>query len=817
MANVEVQLDVKAEYKQALMAIASLGKALDAVQQRAKVALTVSGGAQGGSQGTGGTGEAETQQKAAVEALSAAMKDAAAAAATLAESVAKLTPALKEMGPQAEQVQQVLTLAEHYKQLAAAMGIAADAAAKYNASGAQQGETDARIQKLMEENQKLMELVSNIRAEYAEIVKRNAELNRTKTAREESSRSAREELEVEEDLTYVMQLAAMSKRELTAEIARLTKERKEAAKAGDEAKYKELTEELKLARQAMTKLRQEQQLARIAWMQQAQTAQQMGQSVRTLTDGFMNFGESVENGTVNLTGMVTAVTSLSLAIKAGLGPLGWALAAVELLTTAWNMYAKSQKEAEEAEKKSQERIVKLTTAYHEAAAEAQKFKDQEARKAEINELIARYDTLNDRLRERNTLLETGLRIKQAELTMEAKEDERAITIEQHEIMRSYYRGEIDEEEMKSRLDRLKIKQAKNKKKQVARKGRLDVDMANAQITQAKEELESAKQKRYETYEGSGALLGTDERLYGLDPATMKTNAAAYNEALQSMQDLEKTEKERLAKIKKDATLAYRNVNRETTSPEEIARLREAMNAAQAMTETNELRAAKDKVKNILPSLKGWSVEQIESGEYGERYKTHKEKLKITNDAITKAEDAVTQAEEKLTKALEKKADVETQLAIKLDLENQNISLQYTQAGQNVMTRQAKKEFEERKKKEREEEQAKKRAAEAARKEAERRAKLQSKAITEGEYEGNLTKQARAIARGGGYKMLADNKLTKEELQMLINTAQKNSENEAYLALIKDILVTARKNNAVTMERIREQRAKLEKLNINLAD
>ena len=817
MPDVEAKLNITAEYKQAYTAIQMLGKALDAVQQRAKIALAVSGGAQGGSQGGGGTGEAETQQKAAVEALGAAMKDAAAAAATLAESVAKLTPALESMGPQAEQVQQVLTLAEHYKQLAAAMGVAADAAAKYNASGAQQGETDARIQKLMEENQKLMELVSNIRAEYAEIVKRNAELNRTKTAREESSRSAREELEVTEDLSYQMQLAAMSKRELTAEIARLTKERKEAAKAGDEAKYQELTEELKLARQALTKLRQEQQLARIAWMQQAQTAQQMGQSVRTLADGFMNFGEAVENGTVNLTGMVSAVTSLSLAIKAGLGPLGWALAAVELLTTAWNMYARSQKEAEKAEEKSQERIVKLTTAYHEAAAEAQKFKDQEARKEEIDALISRYDDLNNRLRERNTLLETGLRIKQAELMMDAKEDEQGIAMERHEIMRSYYRGEIDKEEMQSRLDRLKIKQARNKKKQVKQKGKLDIDIAKAQIIQAQSQLKAAEKNRHETYEGTGEIFAADERLYSIDPATMVKLVSEYNLAQQELQDLEKTEKERLAKVKKEATFAYKNINKEKTSPEEIARLRDAMYAAQAMTETDELRAAKDKVKNILPRLKGWSVEQVESGEYEARYKNHKDKLKITNDAINKAEEAVTEAEEKLIKALENKADVETLLATKLAQEDQNIKHRIQDAGQNVLTRLAKNEFDQRQAKKREEEQAKKRAGKAARKEAERRAKKQEAALQEGEYEGSLTKQARSIIKGKGYAMLDDKKLTRAEVEKLIAIALQNQDNESLLAMIKDILKVAIDNKYTTMANLQRLSGKLEKAKIKLID
>lgn len=489
MANVEVQLDVKAEYKQALAAIAMLGKALDAVQQRAKMALSVTGGAQSGANGADGAGKAEAEQKAAVEALSAAMKDAAAAAAMLTESVSKLTPALEAMGPQADQVQQVLTLAEHYKQLAAAMGIAADAAAKYNASGAQQGETDARIQKLMEENQTLMELVSNIREEYAAIVRRNVELNRTRKEREENNKAVREEMEITQNLTYQMQLAAMSKRELVAEIDRLIKARKEAAKAGDESKYKELTEELRLARQAMTKLRQEQQLARIAWMQQAQTAQQMGQNIRTLAEGMTGFSESVENGTVNLTGMVSAVMSLSMAIKAGLGPLGWALLAVEALSTAWNSYAKSQKEAEEAEKKRQEKIAKVTAAYIEAREAAEEFHKEEARTTELKNILSFYQSLNTELEKTKELSDNIYRIESARVKLNAKEDEYELQLKRNQIERDFISGKIDEEERGARLDALNVEK----------------ELLRAQRTEKQNELKLNRETRGEA--ALQALLG----------------------------------------------------------------------------------------------------------------------------------------------------------------------------------------------------------------------------------------------------------------------------------------------------------------------
>lgn len=804
MANVEVQLDVKAEYKQALTAIAMLGKALDAVQQRAKVALSVAGGAQGSGQDSAGAGKAEAEQKAAVEALSAAMKDAAGAAATLAESVAKLTPALEAMGPQAEQVQQVLTLAEHYKQLANAMGVAADAAAKYNASGAQQGETDTRIQKLMEENQKLMELVSNIRAEYAEIVKRNAELNRTKTAREESARSAREELEAEQDLSYQMALSVMSKRELIAEIKRLTKEREEAAKVKDQKLWEEKTEELKLARQALTKLRQEQQLSRIAWMQQAQTAQQMGQSVRTLADGFLNFGESIENGTVNLTGMVSAVTSLSLAIKAGLGPLGWALAAVELLTTAWNMYAKSQKEAEEAEKKRQERIAKLTTAYHEAAAEAQKFKDQEARKAEINELIARYETLNDRLRDRNALQDENLRMKQAELLMNTKEEDMEMSVERNEIMRAYWRGEIDEEERESRLEKLKIKQAKNKKKQVQEQGKLALTTVDEKTKIAEERIAAADIEL-------GRLLGNDEA-YKEDPEEMEKRAAAYVSLSSNInQQLHAIEaKERELEDFKNSFMARVWLSDQTGQGQkaykaEVKKYQDEIDKMQSVAKT-----LQEGLIRRQEELLGWDVDALQDGEYAEKYKHQKELLKKAKDESQKA------SAEKL-KLLDERDKIERENAIAEAKAEQEYRHSIRRAGEAQKNRQTQKEYKERKQAEEQAKRAAEEAAEAARREAQRRAKLQSAALDEGEYEGNLTKQARAIANGKGYKMLADNRLSEAELKTLVDVAQNNAENEALLALIRDILKTAQTNKNVTARKLGEFRKQLEKANINNID
>ena len=722
MANVEVQLDIKAEYRQALEAISNLNKALAAVQQRAKVALSVAGGSQGGANGADGTGKAEAEQKAAVEALSAAMKDAAAAASMLTESVGKLTPALEAMGPQAEQVQQVLTLAEHYKQLAAAMGIAAEAAAKYNASGAQQGETDARIQKLMEENQKLMELVSNIREEYAAIVRRNAELNRTRKEREENNKSVREEMEVTQDLTYQMQLAAMSKRELVAEIDRLIKARKEAARAGDESKYKELTEELKLARQAMTKLRQEQQLARIAWMQQAQTAQQMGQNIRTLAEGMTGFSESVENGTVNLTGMVSAVMSLSMAIKAGLGPLGWALLAVEALSMAWNSYAKSQKEAEKAEAERKKRVDELTSSLNAAYAANDKLKNAVWVEEVADSWTSHYDKLNTALQTTVELAEKAYKMQVLQMSLQEKDDDFYYRMEGEKLKLQYLQGKITKEEMDSGLDALKVEKAQLKISRAEAKGKTEIERGQRKLNEAE-----AKKLMLEEDLAPYSLYSD---LYKTDPSQIAELFKIYSENQTKENDLIPKLKEVNDKIpgqKKlvDSLLKRIQAGDETASFSYAA---EASTLEVLEKQKKELeedfskvnKAASTAAAGIFDQL-GWLPESLE--EYTAGYKELAESIKPIKEEISKIDDRIKQAKEDIEKA---KSDLEGELAT---LRQSAYHVSET-VKMDADIRSAKKESEQKKA----EEKAARKEAERAAKEAAKQKAKEQKIIEAAEWE-----------------------------------------------------------------------------------
>lgn len=490
MPDVEVKLNFMADYKAAMAAISQMGKALEIVQSRAKQILPLANAPQGGGDDT----KLMVERKEAVTQLALAMRAAAQTGELMAAALAKLNPVLAEMGPEAEQVQNVAEMGRYYKELAASLGVAAEAAARYKAADGGMKETDERIKRLMDENQKLMDLVSNIREEYTESVRRNAEREKERILREDNAAALEKEKQKNFDNTYQMKLASMTKRELVAEIRRLTAARKEAAKAGDEFNYQQYGEHLRIARQELRKTTQAQQVNKIAFLQQAQVAQQMGANLKTITEGVMGFGKALDEGTVNLTGMASAAISMGMAIKAGLGPLGWALAAVEGLTLLWNAYAKNQKEA-----------AKEAADFARSAADANKelletqnrlkdWKHDTFRADEARAYAEAIERQNDAYKAQLELIDQATAADLRRIAMTAGDKEREIALEKLELQRQKMTGEVDEYEydlklldIDSRLQDVrsasKIEQAAIKKAQAKQQA----DAAAAQLAAISQE------------------------------------------------------------------------------------------------------------------------------------------------------------------------------------------------------------------------------------------------------------------------------------------------------------------------------------------
>lgn len=142
-------------------------------------------------------------------------------------------------------------------------------------------------------------------------------------------------------LTQAMRLESMGKRALIAELQRLAAARKAAAAAGQSDAYRQLTEQYRQAKAALEQLNTQGSLNRIALMGQAQAGLQFAQGLESLSS-------QVAQGSGNLAGMATQAMALGLALKAGLGPVGWMMAALQGLSMLWSHFSDGQKRATES-------------------------------------------------------------------------------------------------------------------------------------------------------------------------------------------------------------------------------------------------------------------------------------------------------------------------------------------------------------------------------------------------------------------------------------------------------------------------------------
>lgn len=207
-----------------------------------------------------------------------------------------------------------------------------------------------------------------------------AELQSFATASKETGDTSAAAAAQQEVVTQTMELASMTARQLKNEILALTAARKEAAKAGDQEAYNQLTEQLKQARAAHRQATQAANLQKAAWSGQIQAAAQLGSTVSGLTSQIQNFSKNAKDGTLNISGMASSFAQLGMAVKSGLGPLALAIYSLEQIQSVykqWSSYfgdskesksswaKKMQQDAEEL-KKAREALSTAEAAYRSA-------------------------------------------------------------------------------------------------------------------------------------------------------------------------------------------------------------------------------------------------------------------------------------------------------------------------------------------------------------------------------------------------------------------------------------------------------------------
>ena len=177
--------------------------------------------------------------------------------------------------------------------------------------------------------------VQRVQAQVAAATERAAAANRKAAA------AAEEAAEAERMLRREMELASKTRLQLSQELGQLEKALRAAAKAGDAAGYQRLRAEMAEVKGAYEKVQSGCEMANVALTQQAQVGLQAGQTMAAI-------GQAAAGGAGNVAGMASQVISLGAAFKAGLGPIGWAMAALQGLQVAWDYFTQRQEKARKA-------------------------------------------------------------------------------------------------------------------------------------------------------------------------------------------------------------------------------------------------------------------------------------------------------------------------------------------------------------------------------------------------------------------------------------------------------------------------------------
>ncbi len=179
-------------------------------------------------------------------------------------------------------------------------------------------------------------------AEQQAAQKSAAATEKRSRASEQSAAALERERAEMEAIKAQMALEAKGRDGLIQELNRLNAARSAAAKAGDVEAFRTLDAQVQKVRSAYEKMNQSLEVAKIGMMGQMQLALQVGGTLQS-------FGDSCRNGTASVMGLANATLALGTAIKAGMGPLGWVMLAIQGLQMAWDWYNDSQQEAARAE------------------------------------------------------------------------------------------------------------------------------------------------------------------------------------------------------------------------------------------------------------------------------------------------------------------------------------------------------------------------------------------------------------------------------------------------------------------------------------
>lgn len=462
MPDVEVKLDIKAEYQQALNAISEMGKALENVQNKAKVVIDKTNSAT--ANGESGNGDMSMKDIADMKKATQELAGHLAQVAVASTKAKEALQAIAGIEPYNEEGLSLLNKAsDGYARLAEMAKNAAAAAESFRRAGTAGLTTEEMIRQTQLAEKHLdtlrkqsVALERSVAAQREQLnTLREAAVELQKQTRQKEENNKQEQLNIalldkqkkaEEENNYRMELAGKTRLQLVEIIKELNAKLKDSAMAENAEAWDKYNRQLTLANQALRKLNMSARVANIALMQQAQAAQRIGQNIEALTKGFSGLGDALENGELNLTSLGSAFVSLMRDFKAGLGPIGWVMLALQGLQVAFNANAKKTKENKEAIQAYAEWQERLAGLQEKNKEELEKYNGELANAQAIDTLVKKHQDLNAELEKEIANIDKATQLELHRLRLSQDSDAHALAMKKDELGRQLMLGQISKSE-----------------------------------------------------------------------------------------------------------------------------------------------------------------------------------------------------------------------------------------------------------------------------------------------------------------------------------------------------------------------------------
>ena len=474
-------------------------------------------------------------------------------------------------------------------------------------------------------------------------VETEKEIELSRKKEEQEQKAALKQQQLQEADMYRTELLGKTKLELAAIVKQLNADMVAAGKAEDWATLDVLKQKMSIARSAMRNASMQANITRMTFMQQAQTAERLGGNISSLTTGISNFSEALEKGEVDLTGMSSQMMNLWFTMKAGMGPIGWAVLGLEALERMLNNTGRSRQEVIRLANENRAAIEAEAAMYDELAKAMQAVEDEKELKQAVADIEAEYSKVNTALERSVELIDEALQKEQQKNDLLKSEQDHQRKLQKLELDRRLASGEID----KAQYNRALLTMDKDAAIQAAEKEKKDA--------QAKEKAEKEKaeqqQRAFDKQEGIYETAKSRASAYDVDAEIVKQRMAAREkleaEYKKAQEGLRAATKER-TKDKSiwqkgaeggEALLAWTMGDGVLGFNLTTAQERRAKEHFQATKNRNARKAALDKFdKETQKLLHGKTVDNYlkEQKETQERLKTATEQFESAKSSLDKA-------------------------------------------------------------------------------------------------------------------------------------------------------------------------------------